>query len=115
MEENCKLLDFSGKQQENTPTRSEMVNKEANIPIAVSNSTIKLQWHNTRVILEYVFHDFGHWNNIHLDNKVSVEWFGLLRSKTSSIQGPPQALKSKLRELWMAYIFRLRYMPFQTG
>ena len=43
MEENCKLLDFSGKQQENTPTRSEMVNKEANIPIAVSNSTIKLQ------------------------------------------------------------------------
>ena len=84
---------------ENTPMRSDIIDKEASIPIVVSNPTIKLQGDNTRIILEYIFHEFGHWNNINLDNKVTVEWFGPLRSKTNWIQGPQQALKSKLREL----------------
>ena len=63
--------------------RSDIVDKEASIPIVVSDPTIKLQGDSTRIILEYIFHEFGHRSNINLDNKVTLEWFGPLRSKTN--------------------------------
>ena len=62
--------------------RSDIVDKQASIPIVVSNPTIKLQGDNTRIIL-YISLAFGNENDIGLDNKDAVKWFGPLRSKTN--------------------------------
>ena len=51
--------------------------------------TLKIfNWANTHSIHEaamrqYQDHEFGSGNDINLDNKVTVKWFGPLRSKTN--------------------------------